>query len=274
MSFDRHKPLDSFSSVGEGQTANVALQPGVIYDALHLEYPYDATAGAEFQSAHITGVRLNLNGEDIIDCSGDDLISLEAYEGNATVNGYITISLRELIARTAEGDHATGLVTQKGDAVSLEVDISGTGASAVVTLAGFADTRPVPAGMKRTVIPKIRKFSFSSSVAGAFEITTLPKGANVIKRVHFQGSTIDHLTVERDDVKLFDLSKTRNEYLQGRYSRVPQTNTYTFDPILDGYAKAKVMNMNAASVVFRLNLTGAGSANALVESVHPERNAR
>ena len=267
---DTYRPLDSFASVGEGQTAVVALQPGPTYDEIHLEFPYSVTVGAEFTSAHIAAVRLNLNGEDIVDVKGTDLVMLEAYEGNAEQNGYLTLSLKEIIAKSFDGSHMTGLVTVPGDALSLEVDILGTGASAVVTLKGFATTSPSrPA---RVLIPKLRRFPFTAGAGGDFEITTLPRGPRV-KRIHFDGANVANVIAERDQLKLYDLSKARAEYNAKRFGRVPQANWFHFDPIVDGYAAAKMMITKSTSLVFRLNMSDAGSAHALVESVWGEQPA-
>ncbi len=266
---DINRPLDSFSSVGEGQTANVAIQPGPVYDEIHIEYPHSTTAGAEFTASHITGVRLNLNGEDIIDVKGTDLVMLEAYEENPEQLGYLTISLRELIAKTMDGAELTGLVTLKGDAISLEVDISGTGASAVVTLKGFAVTSP--ARSVRQWVPKMRRVPLSASAAGDFEVTTLPRGPRYM-RIHFNKADINQLTIERDQYKLYQQTAARMAYLAKRQKRVPQTGWFHFDPILDGYAIAKNMVSASTSLVFRFDLATAGSLNALVESLWPEQN--
>ncbi len=268
--FDRHKPLDSFDGVGEGKTATVALAAGVTYDCIHFFYPYSAVVGAELDKSNFH-IRLNLNGEDIIDCSAENLVMIEAYEGNAEVQGIFSLSLRELIARTAEGDHATGLVTMKGDAISMEVDINGAGAGATVTLKAIADTRTQAAGAVRVNVPKLRKYTYAPNGSGAFQITNLPKNMPVFKRIHFIGANITDVMVSRDDVKLYQMSKAQSEYIQKRYARVPQAGVVHFDPIIDGYAKAKVMSTRSFSMLFELTMSAAGTADALVESVWPER---
>lgn len=265
---DIYRPLDSFNSVGEGQTANVQLQPGPTYDELHFEYPYSAVAGAEFDISHFTGFRLNLNGEDIIDVTGADLVMLEAYEGNAEQPGYFTLSLVELIARTFDGANYTGLVTGKGDSISIEVDISGTGAAASVTLKGFAKTSP--SRPSRDYVPKLRKTPMSASAAGDFEVTTLPRGPRY-QRIHFNKGDINKLTIERDQFKMYELTAARMDYIAKRWDRVPQAGWFHFDPIVDGYALAKNFVSQSTSLVFRFDLATAGSLNALIESVWPDQ---
>ena len=54
-------PMGSFSTVGEGQTANLALPTGgTVIDALHFEYSHSAAAGEEFNASHmIATIMLN-----------------------------------------------------------------------------------------------------------------------------------------------------------------------------------------------------------------------
>lgn len=273
QNFGSFLPLNSFSSVGEGETANVALETGgVIYDNIHVEYPNSALLDAEFDVSNMQ-VRLNLNGEDIVDVPAADLVTIEGYEGNAEILGYFTISYRELIAKTADGDFSTGLVTMPGDTLTLEIDIGGTGINAVITLKAFADTRARPKGVVRTVIPKIRVVPISTDVSGQSEITNMNKGP-VYKRVHFKSASMTDMEIEADQVKLWKLSKARNEYVQKRYGRVPQAGVFTFDPIVDGYAKLRVLlTAGLYSLIFRPTMSAAGSMNAIVESVWPEPKA-
>ena len=281
-SFDNHVPLSSFSSVGEDQTANVAVSTGgTIIDAFHFEYPKSAVVGEEFDASHMH-LRVNLNSEDIVDVPVSDLISMEAYDGNAEQDGYFSLSFRDIMAKTYEGDHITGLVTMPGDNLSIEVDIDGTGATATVTLKGFMDTRPAPTignsnrQIPRTLVPKLRVLPIESE-AGDREVNTLPRGP-VYKRIFIKASDIEKLVLETSEgpnaVKKFDLTAARNNYLQKRHGKVPQAGMFVFDPIMDGYAKSKVLNTNGLTgLVFRSTKTGAGAMNYLIQSVWPQQAA-
>jgi len=263
---DGQLPLQSFASVGQNQTAVVGLETGPTYDEVHLEYNHDATVGDEFDDSHITGVRLNLNGEDIVDVKGEDLSMVERYEGQPGQNGYLTLSLREIIAKSFDGVNLTGLVTLPGDALSLEVDIgNGKATSGDPSLKGFAITSP--ARSVRQIIPTLKRFSFANSATGPYEITTLPKGP-AIKRMHFMTNNMDGLKLYRDRYKHYDLTKAQEEYLAKRYGRVPQANVFHFDPIVDGWALAKMfMTDGAQSLIFNCDMSGTGSVPVLVEAI-------
>lgn len=279
--FDSHVPLGSFSSVGEGETANLSVATGgIIYDGFHFEYPKSAVGGSEFDTSHMH-LRIVLNEEDIVDVPVADLISREAYHGNAEQDGYFSMSMREIFAKTFEGDHITGLVTMPNDNLSIEVDILGTGASATVTLKAFADTRPTPLlkngrQVPRVLVPKLRILPVVSE-AGDREIDTMARGP-VYKRVYIKASDIERLVVETAEganlVKKWDLTKARNEYLQKRHGKVPQAGMFVFDPVVDGYARLKVLNTAGLNgLVFRSTKTAQGSMNYLIESVWPEQAA-
>jgi len=280
--FDSHIPIGSFSSVGEGETANVAVATGgIIYDAFHFEYPKSAVVGSEFDASHMH-LRISLNTEDIVDVPVADLISREAYHANAEQDGYFTLSFRDIMAKTFEGDHITGLVTMPDDNLSIEVDIVGTGAGATVTLKGFADTRPTPTigntnrQIPRVLVPKLRILPVNSE-AGDREVDTMARGP-VYKRVFIKADDIERFVVETSEgpnsVKMWDLSKARNEYLQKRHGKVPQAGMFVFDPIVDGYGRLKVLNTAGLSgLVFRSTKTAQGSMNYLIESVWPQKAA-
>ena len=263
---DGKLPLQSFASVGQNQTAVVSLEVGPTYDEIHFEYNYDATGGDEFDMSHFTGIRLNLNGTDIVDVKGSDLILLEGYEGQSGSNGYFTLSLRELIARSFDGENLTGLVTQLGDSISIEIDIANAKAiSGDPSLKGFAVTSP--ARNVRSIVPTLKRFSFANSATGPFEITSLPKGPH-IKRMHFLSANMNGLKVYRNNFKHYDLSLARTNYLSSRNGRVAQANTFTFDPISDGWVLAKMFaTAGAQSLIYECEMTGTGSVPVLVEGV-------
>lgn len=268
----RNKPLDSFSGVAKNSTATVTLPGGVVYDALHFEFNEDAN----FTIAQIQAVRLNLNGEDIIDVSGTVLQMIEAYKGNAAQTGYFTLQLAEILAKTFDGSLAYGLITTGKDAVSVEVAIGDTGTT-VPTLEAFAETRAIPLNkdkqpMRRRFVPKLRRFTNNASAGGPFEISTLPRRPDVrYKRIYFEGANINGLEIERDGYKPFKLTKARNEYFQKRWGATPQADHVVFDPIVRGWAMADTFATASASLVFRLEMAAAGQADAIVESVWIER---
>lgn len=275
--FDTSKPFGSFSSVAEGQEANVALATGgIIYDALHFEYPYSVVIGGEFTKAHMT-LTVMLNEEAIVDhIPVADLIDMDTYRDIAETNGYFSLRWREVLAKTKDGDQIGSLVTMPNDNLVVIVKIEGTGAGAVVTLSGWSDLRE-SGGAQRRIIPKLKKQPYPAD-AGDNEVdgyAILP----VYKRVWFNAADIEKvqvLTTEGvNESKIFDRTNARNNYVQKSFGRVPVAGWYVFDPVVDGYARSKVLNTSGKAgrlnaLNFRVTKTAAGSMPMLVESAWPE----
>lgn len=260
-------PLNNFNTQGGNSSANLEIPGGLTLDEIHIEYNHDATGGDEFDPSHFTAIRVNLNGEDIIDVKGTDLATLEGYKVTAQ-DGFLCIPFAELIAKTIDGMHYTGLPTFKQDAISLEVEIGNAKATSTdATYKAFAVFSPARA--VRSVIPKIRRWSYSNNTTGDFEITNLPRGAKY-RRMHFLSANVGGLKVYLDRVKRFDLTAARNTYLLKRFERNPQANTFHFDPVMSGYQLAYMMNTaGLSSMEFVLDMTGTGSVPILVEYVEP-----
>lgn len=278
--------MGSFSTVGEGEQANRAIPTGgTIIDAFNFEYPHSAVADAEFDASHMI-LTVMLNEEAIVDhIPVADLIDMETYRDNAETNGYFTHSFREIVAKTKDGDLIYGLVTMPGDDLQVLVDIAGTGVNAAVTLQGWMDVREAPAErdkvtgkplnrqVPRTMVPKLRKVPYAAD-AGDNEIDGLAR-LPIYKRIWFEADDVEKvqvLTTEGlQEVKRFELTNARNNYMQKRHGRVPVAGKFIFDSIVDGYARSKVLNTAGLNGLnFRVTKTAAGSMPMLVESVWPE----
>lgn len=269
---DVKRPLPSFTGVGEGQTATVAISGGPTIDEIDIVYPYSVVGGSEFQPDHMT-FRFFLGAEAIFELSALEMLMIAAYLGIYTENGRVTIPFKEIAARAFDAVHFTGLVTFPTDAINLEVDILGTGASATVTLAAegkFSASQPV-----RKFIPKIKGQSFPVTASGEVDVTTLQRGPR-IKRIHFANQYMDNLKILRDTVEIFNQSKTSVDYEAKRNGAVPQANIYHYDPVIDGFILAKMLVTASGSLEIKPNF-GAGTVPAsvrmLIESVETSQTA-
>ena len=258
---DVFKNLDSFSSVGASQTANITIPVGPTYDEIHVEY-----SGVTL--AQMTGVRVGLNADDIVDVTATELVMMEGHKANAASAGNFTIPFREIMARTFFGANLTGLVTLSTDTITLEIDIA-AGAAAPV-LNAWAVTSP--ARRSRAVYPRLKRYSTTPGATGDFEFHTLPRG-NRIKRIFIGGGVgvIDSLEIERtvngNSSKIWKASKLRNDYQLGRHGLVPQTGYYSFDSTYEGFISEKMLVTASQSFVLRMNVTTAGTLPILVESL-------
>lgn len=271
-------PMGTFATVGEGETANQSLPTGgITIDALHFQYPHSAVADAEFDASHMVAVVM-LNDEAIVDhVPVQNLLDIEAYKENAEVQGFFSISFREIIANSLNGDLGHGLVTMPEDNLSVQIIINGTGANAAIALSGWYDVREAASKsgkqIPRSIIPKLRLIPFEAA-AGDNEVNGLAK-MPVYRRIWFSAADVTRvqlLTTEGlNEVKRFDLTAARNDYAQQRHQRVPQAGFFIFDPMADGNATAKVLRTRGLNILnFRVTKTAAGAMPLLVESVWPE----
>lgn len=266
---DVRQPLDSFNGLGEGMVGSVAISGGSTIDEITISYTHSAAAGEELDISMFDTVRFNLGTEAIVDVTGEELRELcQDYLGIHTEDGQLVIPFKEIAARTYDGVHMTGLVTFPSDALSLDVKLVGTGASANLDLrarASFSASQTV-----RRVIPKIKTQSFPVTASGEVDLTTLPKGPR-IKRIHFADGEMDTLRILRDDVEIYNEKKADVVFEQKRHGRVPQTDYFHLDSSPDGFNVSKAMVTSAGKLVLKpgfSTLTAPTSVRMVIESVH------
>lgn len=259
-------PLNSFNSVDKSSTANLEIAGGQTIDEIVIEYNYDTTVGDEFDPSHMPAVRLNLNTEDIIDVKASDLVMLEKYKHGATTNGFLVIPLADILAKTFEGMSSTGLVTFSTDAISLEVETNNAKAtSGGVSLKAFA--RFSQARKQRLVIPKLRRFSYSTSVSGDFEITNLARRPRY-HRLHVMSAQANEVKLFVDRVKRYQQTDARNTFMLSRHDRTKQAGVFHVDFVADSYNLAHpLVTAGAKQMELVINMTAGDSVPILAEFV-------
>ncbi|MBJ7539255.1 major capsid protein P2 [Marinomonas transparens] len=262
------KRLNGLNGVAWGSKASVALPAGPTYTEIHLE--------TSLTAEQIRQVNVILNGETIVQVSGADLVMMEKYkkhhiqeatfdnDGVLTQKGIFVIPFTNPTAKNQNGANFGGLVTLKGENITLEIEIAdGTGA---LSLGGFSYSTFAQA--RRIWEPNIKTHIFQANSTGLNDYPNFPSSDKVnLRRMYFKGD-ISRLVLERDGTTLFDASKGVYEFQQVRVGRVPQTGYFTFDPTIYGYEMADVLNTGKVSeFVFRLDLGTAAAVPILVESI-------
>lgn len=260
--------LNGLNGVAWGSKASVALPAGPTYTEIQLQ--------TSLMANQIRFVNVVLNGETIIQVSGDDLVMMEKYknhhvqeatfdaEGALTQLGIFVIPFTNPTAKNQIGANFGGLVTLQGENITLEVEIKeGTGN---LSLSGYAYT--TEAQGRRVWEPNIKTHTFQANSTGLNDYPSFPGGSDVfLRRAYFKGD-ISRLILERDRTTLFDATKAIYEFQQKRVDRVPQAGYFVFDPTIYGYEMADVLNTGKKSeFVFRMDLGVALPVPILVESV-------
>jgi hypothetical protein len=250
------KPLNSFNGVAFNSKASMSLPVGPTYNEIHLQ--------TSLTAAQIRQVSIVLNGDTIIQVSGEDLVMMEKYKGHFVEAGTFVIPFTNPNAKNQNGGNFGGLVTLLGENITLEIEIgNGSGALTLDAVAFQA-----PAQARRVWLSRIRTHVMQASATGWNDFTTFPTGAAInLRRVFFKGA-VNRLKIERDNFILFDAKKEGQAFQQKRVGRFPQDGIFIFDPTMYGYEQADVLNTgNQSEFVFRVDAGEAKPIPILVESI-------
>lgn len=253
--------LNSFTGTGYGEKATLTIPIGPTYDEFFLK--------TNLTAAQLTRVTLILNADEIIVLDGEMIKKLEAYKGLAQTDGFFTIPMADITAKTKNGVNYTGLVTEVGDNITLEVEIAPTAEQtppAIELQAWATVSARQPA---RIVIPQIKKHTMqASSTENEFlDLTSGP--LHLVRRMHFLSGEIHALQIYRDFVKVYDATKELEEMRAKRNRRFWQTDVYHFDPIMRGfYIDELFQTMKQSELKFTVKTNQpVGSIPIIVESV-------
>ncbi|WP_417537309.1 major capsid protein P2 [Marinomonas sp.] len=262
------KRLNGFNGLGWGSKASMSLATGPTYNEIQLI--------TSLTAAQIRQVSVILNGDTIVQATGEQLIMMEKYKnhhvqeakfdsnGNLTQKGIFVIPFTNPNAKNQNGAYFGGLVTLQGENITLEVEIeNGSGA---LSLEAFS--YQAPAQSRRIFEPRIKEHIFQANATGWNDFTTLPTGADInIRRAYFKGD-LKRLIMERDGITLFDVTAEVQAFQQQRTGRVPQEGYFILDPTMYGFEQADILNTGKKSeFVFRTDLGKAEAVPILVESV-------
>lgn len=248
----RVKLLPSFVGVAASSTATLALPLGLTYHSIQLVH-----SGA---IGNILQVRVKVNGATIFEATGAQLDAINQFYGLQAyaTNKVLQVVFDTLGVRTRAGRELTALgcapYSDKNprpvQTAQVEVDL---GATASPTLVAYAKVSPPsPSG----VVRQLKRFTYSPSAAGDFEVADLPRG-NAIAAMHWYKAADDitRLRVSADGFDLFDRTPAVNEaYLASvDFARAPQALYFHVDPQEDG--DAGEVYAPAAAEDFRVTMT-------------------
>lgn len=256
------RPMPSFQGVAAGQTATLTLPIGLTYHGLLIKY-----SGVTL--AQMTEIRIKANGRQIFSQSAVDMDKTNQYNGLAAANGLLRLDFDRVKLLTRAGQELTAIGTGapvNNDSNSpmynptplstfqLEIEIAGA-ATAPALSAKAVQSAPRPLG----AIIKRRRFNYSATGAGDFEISDLPKG-DLIDKILIKQSA-DNLTkvvMERDNFLSFERTPAENSLIQVDGVRTPQSLWYVIDPTERGFGAESIVS---AVNDFRLKLTASGATD-------------
>ncbi|MGB1906708.1 MAG: major capsid protein P2 [Spongiibacter sp.] len=263
---DIPKELSSFNGGGFSSRFTLNMDVGPTYKEIHLRSNLD--------NDQLTRITLTLNGDAIVDVTGEELRMLETYKkanivGWTVPDGLFTIPLADFTNKSQEGQDLSGLVTVPGDNLVLEIRTGAATAqqvtdSLVPTMQ--ADAIMGVAQTKRVLLPRMYSELIPVGATGKNKYRNFPRGPR-IRRLHLNGPVTD-LELIRDDIIRFERDKVLQDYLLEREGLAPQVGWYHFDPLMYHFGISDMLQ-TAAAKNFEINPTvsSAGDFSVLFETL-------
>ena len=262
------KKLPSFTGVAPGQTASCRIPSNYSYHTFFVVSENVPAPGSD-----ISEIRLVANGIVIQRFSGKECKRIMAFDKNDTVNVFVINAIRPKLKNRASVESTIIPFGANNDpnpitTLLIEFDIA-AGASADVKLTGYAlvsprlDLRGNPA-----VLKLVRKFIYSPTGAGEFDISDLPR-SGAINRIFFsEKAKIDKITVSMDSVEIWNRTRELNDnVIDSSIYRTNLSDYFVIDTTEsgDGSDIWSVSNVNDFRI--KLFMNDAADIDVLVEYI-------
>lgn len=262
--------LPDFNPVAAGAIASTQIPRGFTYQDITLLYSANGSKADEATlKADIERVSLKINGVVRWEMTGKHLVDLNKYYGLTQNNGELVIPLSRPWMKTEQGVDNLAWGTANVNSFQLEVKI----ASGATTPVLSANAEVLPYSTDLGYIVEVHEFSFASSVAGKYEISTLPKGNGDLVAIHLDNPNITALQGKLNNVEFIaqdsDLRSYHNSIVRlSDGKRVPQA----------GYAHIDSQKRNRVSDIIPLarlqeflvapTLSAAGAVGVVMETLN------
>lgn len=263
------------SNVVASGTATGQVTPGRTLENYQLKL-----GGTSLTKAMISAFKMKANGKVIIEATGSELDKVNAYRGEGTTNAtfldvyFADYSLNnELDRMVGAFDTSVGIAN-----ITTEVTIAGATAPIITPILFESAQQKSKTGEMLPFAPlitKLLKYPFSIATGGKLPVTVPfgPNSGSIIKRLHvLHGGQMTGATVKQDGLVVHESNATENNYIATRHGRVPQTNMYTIDFVVDGDIKKALDTRDAKSLEWLFDFQAADSGSILVEYLDPLGN--
>ncbi len=263
-----------FSNVVASGVATNNITPGRTVENFRLKL-----GGTTFTKAMISLLRVKANGKIIIEGTGSDLDKMNAYRGESTSASFLDVQFADY-KMIAELDRMVGAFDTSLGIQNITTEVTIAGATAptltpiVVESAAQKDNQGSAAPFA-PLISKVLRYPYNIATGGRLPVT-VPFGAqngSIIKRLHvFHGGNMTGATVKQDGLVIHESVAAENEFDQTKAGRVPQTNVYTIDFVLDGGIKKALDTRDARSLEWLFDFSAADTGTVYVEYLDPLGN--
>lgn len=256
-----------FSNVVASGTATNNITPGRTLEKLTLKL-----GGTSLTKAMLSSVKIKANGKVIREGSGTQLEAINAYRGKTANAAYLDLSFADATLLSEFDRAVSAFDTSIGIAnITTEVTIAGATAPTLTPILHESSAQKDRSGNAAPFAPlleKILSYPFSIANGGTLPFTVPfgPQSGAVIKRVHvFHGGNMTGATVKQDGLIVHESLTAENSFEQTQHGRVPQTNCYTIDFVVDGNIRKALDTRDARSLEWLLAFSAADTGTILVE---------
>ncbi|MGR5096870.1 major capsid protein P2 [Vibrio maritimus] len=256
----RPRELDPIEGVNWGNQATLRLVSGPTYQ--NLELVTDITDPADIER-----VRLTLNGKEVVNVSGQDLVDFQEHRKQYTQAGRYIIPFGDLTLRTKVGVRTGELVTLKGEIWILYIQLKAKNGLAAPSIRARAQT--TAAQSIRYYLPRMYSLTWFAAAAGRTPFDFAERSPFYsIKRMHFKDASIDRVRVLRDGREEMNVNKTDNAYDLAVAGLEQNTGWFSLDFIRTGFGVEGRLSTNALQqLTFELEKSQAGSVTVLIEGI-------
>lgn len=263
-----------FSNVVPTGTATNQVTPGRTLENLRLKL-----GGTSFTKAMIANLKVKANGKVIIEATGTELDKINAYRGEATNAAFLDVQfadyslLSELDRQVSSFDTSLGISN-----ITTEVQINGATAPTLLPILVESAAQKNTAGQAAPFAPlmaKLLRYPFSQATGGRLPVNLPfgPQSGSLIKRIHvFHGGNMTGATLKLDGLVVHESLAAENSFDQTKAGRVPQTNVYTLDFVMDGNIVKALDTKKARSMELLCDFSAADNGTVLVEYLDPLGN--
>ena len=263
-----------FSNVVPTGTATNQITPGRTLENFRLKL-----GGTALTKAMLSNVRVKANGKIIIEGSGTELDKINAYRGESTNAGFLDIQfadykmIQELDRMVGAFDTSLGIQN-----ITTEITIAGATAPVLTPILVESAQQKDNQGNAAPfagLISKVLRYPFNIATGGRLPVTVPfgPQSGAIIKRLHvFHGGNMTGATVKQDGLVVHESVDAENDFDQTKAGRVPQTNVYTIDFVLDGNIKKALDTRDARSLEWLFDFSAADTGTVIVEYLDPLGN--
>ena len=268
------RQMPSFNGVGAGQTATLNMPIGLTYHSLLLSY-------SGITLAQMTEIRVKGNGRLLFTQSATDLDLSNRFLGlQASAGGLLSIPFDREGLITRQGQELTAIGTGAPldvnatinnqvnpmfnptplTTLQLEIDCAAGSTPVLSAKAIQSEPRPLGAMIKR------RRFNYTVTGAGDYEISDLPKG-DLIDKIFIKQSAanVTKVVVERDNFVIFERTAAENTFANTDGIRKPQASWFVIDPTENGYGSEAIVTAGVQDLRLRISCSAAVTLTLYVD---------